>query len=282
VGACAQGGIRPAGRGASLPLPQYRHGIVIVRRAGRVDHTRPASAPTRSPTRLLQQTWKACCPRAIMARGTTGSIGAGRSTDMAMRQAPAFGALLKRYRQAAGLTQEALAEQAGLSVRAVSDLERGLKVRPHKDTVALLTAALQPTPPEHAAFVAARQGSAPPATGAEVPPLVGRSRELVLLERHLAGEGPPLLLLAGEPGIGKTRLLHAALPRPAGHGLRVLEGGCQRRGGHEPYVPLLDALRRHIRHLAPAQQRTEPAGCAGLVHLLPEPAAGPIEPLPAW
>ena len=135
---------------------------------------------------------------------------------MAMRQTPAFGALLKRYRQAAGLTQEALASQAGLSTRAVSDLERGLKVRPHQNTVAQLAAALHLSPREHAAFVAARQGSAPPATGAEVPPLVGRSRELVLLERHLAGEGPPLLLLAGEPGIGKTRLLHAALPRAAG------------------------------------------------------------------
>src|SRR5438067_5967133 len=103
-----------------------------------------------------------------MARGTTGSIGAGRSTDMAMRQTPAFGALLKRYRQAAGLTQEALASQAGLSVRAISDLERGLKVRPHQDTVALLAAALQLSPPEHAALVAARQGSARPAAGAEL------------------------------------------------------------------------------------------------------------------
>jgi transcriptional regulator with XRE-family HTH domain len=37
-----------------------------------------------------------------------------------------FGALLKRYRQAAGLTQEALAGQAGLSIRTISDLERGL------------------------------------------------------------------------------------------------------------------------------------------------------------
>src|SRR5437763_6154010 len=161
---------------------------------------------------------------------------------MAMRQIPAFGALLKRYRQAAGLTQEALAEQAGLSVRAISDLERGRKVRPHKDTVTLLAAALQLSPPEYAAFVAARQGSAPPAAGPEVPPFVGRSRELVLLERHLAGEGPPLLLLAGEPGIGKSRLLQEAEQRAGAHGLWVLTGSCQHRGGETPYAPLLPAL----------------------------------------
>jgi hypothetical protein len=62
----------------------------------------------------------------------------------------------------------------------------------------------------------------------------------------------------------------------------MLEGGCQRRGGHEPYAPLLAALRRHIHHASPAQQRTELAGCAWLVRLLPELANGPIEPLPAW
>jgi tetratricopeptide (TPR) repeat protein/transcriptional regulator with XRE-family HTH domain len=201
---------------------------------------------------------------------------------MAMQQIPAFGALLKRYRQAAGLTQEALAEQAGLSVRTVSDLERGLKVRPHKNTVAQLAAALHLSAPEHAAFVAARQGSVAPAADAEVPPFVGRGGELVLLERLLAGEGPPLLLLAGEPGIGKSRLLQEAGQRAGAHGLCVLAGGCQRRGDQAPYAPLLPALARHLQAQAPAQLRADLCGCAWLVRLLPELAGGPIEPLPAW
>jgi transcriptional regulator with XRE-family HTH domain len=46
------------------------------------------------------------------------------------------------------------------------------------------------------------------------PALVGRRQELALLEAHLAGEGPPLLLLGGEPGIGKSTLLAEAVRRP--------------------------------------------------------------------
>src|SRR5262245_64442010 len=58
------------------------------------------------------------------------------------RAAGAFGAALRRHRRAAGLTQEALAEQAGVSARAVSDLERGLARAPHRDTLARLSDAL--------------------------------------------------------------------------------------------------------------------------------------------
>lgn len=70
---------------------------------------------------------------------------------------PTFGALLKRYRLAAGLTQEELAERARLSVRAISDLERGLHHAPQKETVALLADALAATPQERAALDAARR-----------------------------------------------------------------------------------------------------------------------------
>ncbi len=70
---------------------------------------------------------------------------------------PTFGALLKRYRLAAELTQEELAERARLSVRAISDLERGLHRAPQKETVALLADALAVTPAERAALEAARR-----------------------------------------------------------------------------------------------------------------------------
>ncbi|HWE61244.1 MAG TPA: AAA family ATPase, partial [Chloroflexota bacterium] len=200
--------------------------------------------------------------------------------------APPFGLLLKRHRAAARLTQQELAERAHLSVDAVSALERGVNRRPHNDTVTLLTAALALAPADQAALAeAARRLSAPPVAalpaGSE-PPFVGRTRELALLERHIGGEGPPLLLLAGEPGIGKTRLLRAVLPRAVALGWRVLEGGCQRSGGQQPYAALQATLQRYFRGCRPAQLRADLQGCAWLVRLLPELAEGPIPPLPPW
>src|SRR5215510_8500473 len=53
-----------------------------------------------------------------------------------------FGAQLKALREAAGFTQDELATVAGLSVHAVSALERGERRRPHIDTVRALSAAL--------------------------------------------------------------------------------------------------------------------------------------------
>src|SRR5215471_10784007 len=68
-----------------------------------------------------------------------------------------FGALLKRYRLAAGLSQEALAARASLSTRAVSDLERGLSRAPRYDTLDLLTRAMNlEAAPRAALFAAAR------------------------------------------------------------------------------------------------------------------------------
>ena len=56
-----------------------------------------------------------------------------------------FGEQLKALREAAGFTQEELATIAGLSVHAVSALERGERRRPHVETLRLLSAALDLT-----------------------------------------------------------------------------------------------------------------------------------------
>jgi DNA-binding XRE family transcriptional regulator len=53
---------------------------------------------------------------------------------MVMRHTLPFAALLRRYRLAAGLTQEVLAARASLSVRCISDLERGVRHAPYQDT----------------------------------------------------------------------------------------------------------------------------------------------------
>src|SRR5437773_1586227 len=54
----------------------------------------------------------------------------------------ALGRTLKRVRLAAGMTQEELAERAGISGRTVSDVERGLRTLVHHDTARRLTAVL--------------------------------------------------------------------------------------------------------------------------------------------
>src|SRR5205807_888334 len=133
----------------------------------------------------------------------------------------------RRYRTARGLTQEALAEHAGISVRTVSDLERGINLTPRKDTLSLLAAALGLASLERSRLEAAAHRlrcspSSLPAAAMPALPFVGRAHELALLDRHLAGEGPPLVVLAGEPGIGKSRLLQEANQRATSYGWRVL------------------------------------------------------------
>ena len=72
-----------------------------------------------------------------------------------------FGELLRRHRLAAGLTQEALAERAGLSAKAVSDLERDPARTPRLETVGLLADALGAGPDERAALLAAARPGRP-------------------------------------------------------------------------------------------------------------------------
>ena len=80
---------------------------------------------------------------------------------MAEQAVLSFGGLLRQLRAEAGLTQEELAEAAGLSPRSVSDLERGVNRTAHKDTAGLLADALGLTEPVRALFVAAARGRGP-------------------------------------------------------------------------------------------------------------------------
>src|SRR5262249_40100205 len=182
-----------------------------------------------------------------------------------------FGALLKRYRLAAGVTQEQLAVQAGLSPRGISDLERGARRAPRRETVRLLAEALRLAAAERNLLEAtarpqgipqaqASGGSSLPAGGAAAPTLVGRAREIAQLG-HLLAAGPPVLLVAGEPGIGKSRLLQAGIEQAAREGWTVLSGSCHRRSGQEPYAPLVGALADSLRRQSPTQQRRHLQGC---------------------
>jgi predicted ATPase/DNA-binding XRE family transcriptional regulator len=134
---------------------------------------------------------------------------------------PTFAELLRHHRIAAALSQEALAERAGLSERAISDLERGVKTGPYLETVRSLADALNLTLPERVAFAAAARPAASPlhvpasplpsplaSTVLPVPPtpLVGRETDVVESVRRLSAGEARLLTLTGPGGVGKTRL----------------------------------------------------------------------------
>jgi transcriptional regulator with XRE-family HTH domain len=74
-------------------------------------------------------------------------------------RAQSFGAKLKAFREKAGFTQEELATISGLSVHAVSALERGQRRRPQLETVRALSAALDLPPEARDAFVASARPS---------------------------------------------------------------------------------------------------------------------------
>lgn len=130
--------------------------------------------------------------------------------------APAsFGGQLKAFREAAGFTQEELATIAGLSVHAVSALERGQRRRPHVDTVRALSAALDLTGAIRDAFLLSARAAAPAAAldqlrDASLPLaptiLLGRDADVQTLRLWLADPTARLITLTGPGGIGKTRL----------------------------------------------------------------------------
>lgn len=134
--------------------------------------------------------------------------------DMRYETETALSTSLKRLRLAAGLTQEELAERAGISARTVSDIERGLRAGIHHDTARRLASVLNLDEQERRAFDALARGRAVgPLSGprqtvlpAFPTPLLGREKELASINTTLLPGDVRLLTLTGPGGIGKTRL----------------------------------------------------------------------------
>ena len=133
---------------------------------------------------------------------------------MKLRSAGTFGAQLKGLREAAGFTQEELATIAGLSVHAVSSLERGQRRRPQLDTVRALASALElDTEARDALFEKARTTASDTVVdelteGLPLAPtnLIGRDDALQTLQQWLTQPSFRLITLTGPGGAGKSRL----------------------------------------------------------------------------
>jgi transcriptional regulator with XRE-family HTH domain len=151
---------------------------------------------------------------------------------MAEQPALEFAGLLRQLRAAAGLTQEELAEAAGVSPRSVSDLERGINRTARKDTAVLLGGALGLAEPVRELFVAAARGMAPAAEvlgavrgarprvwniPARNPGFTGRDGLLAeVREQLVAGDRAVVQALHGMGGVGKTQLAAEYAHRFAG------------------------------------------------------------------
>jgi predicted ATPase/transcriptional regulator with XRE-family HTH domain len=135
---------------------------------------------------------------------------------------------VRQARKAVPLTQEELAERAGVSVYTISNLERGVPHAPRPDTLRLLVRALNAAPEDTAQLLqSARSAPDTPGLGAPRPPIVGsaprhvalplplplpltpllgREEEVEAIIAQLQSPHVRLLALLGMGGIGKTRL----------------------------------------------------------------------------
>jgi len=167
-----------------------------------------------------------------------------------------FAGVLRGLRTGAGLTQEELAEAAGLSSRAISYLERGEVGIPRRETVRLLADALGLTGPARAEFeAAARSRGTAGASGIaatrglprDVASFTGRQREIdQIAAAAAAGAAVNIHAIGGMAGVGKTAFaVHVA------HRL------ADRFAGGQVFVP----LHGHT----PGQQPADPADALAIL-----------------
>jgi tetratricopeptide (TPR) repeat protein/transcriptional regulator with XRE-family HTH domain len=182
---------------------------------------------------------------------------------------PGFASLLRKLRREARLTQEELAEAAGLSVRAVAYLERGVVTTPQKETVRLLAGALRLVGPARTEFEAAARGRAAPGGVAaatrtlprDIASFTGRQRELEQLAEAAAGARQVVGIhaIGGMAGVGKTAFAVHAAHRLAG-----------RFPGGQIFLP----LHGHT----PGQQPVDPEDALASLLLTAGIAAGQVPP----
>lgn len=103
---------------------------------------------------------------------------------------------------------------------------------------------------------------------------VGRQQELVqlraALDDTLSGRGQ-VVMLAGEPGIGKTRLAQELTFRAESLGAQVLWGRCYEHVGAPPYWPYVQPIRSYIGTVEAQQLSSQMgSGAADIAGIVPE------------
>jgi DNA-binding SARP family transcriptional activator len=158
--------------------------------------------------------------------------------------------------------RRALVDELGIEPgRALQELEQAiLRQEPSLDWIPPLKAPVAPEP------------ETVPSRSAGV--FVGRERELArcqeALDQARAGTGR-LLLISGEPGIGKSRLSEELAGRAAALGAAVLVGRCWEAGGAPPYWPWAQALRSYARRCDPRALREQLGpGAADVANVVPD------------
>lgn len=210
-----------------------------------------------------------------------------------------FGYWLRRRRKALDLTQEQLAQAVSCSRFAIRKIEADER-RPSRHLAERLAERLAIPPEERQTFLQvaravrgadrlsldavplgaagapgvpseAAASSQPQALPADVPPCVGREPQLAVLRRLIeaAGKGEGhVLLVEGDPGIGKSRLLQEAGGMAGAQRAALLRTSCYQIERAMPYQPLVDLIAQLLGHCSDA-----------LLHALPPVALAEIAAL---
>jgi hypothetical protein len=154
----------------------------------------------------------------------------------------------------------------GKSIRAIAS-----EVGVHPSRVQRALKFLDRRPPDEPVFTA---GKLNPLVRPNSSPFVGRQQEIddlkTTLEVALSGQGQ-LVMLVGEPGIGKTRIAQELATYAESQGTQVLWGWCYEEAGAPPYWPWVQPLRSYIQQQDPQRLRSEMgSGAADIAEVIPD------------
>lgn len=228
------------------------------------DRYEPWAGPLRDRIRVLRERVLLALAEAQLAEGAPED--AASTARLALAESPtderAHRSLMSAY-LAQGLRRQAVRQYH--RCRELLDAELG--VRPGAETERLHLAALTAdAAPAFAARPAPVQVLPAQLRTPVTTPLRGRAEELALL---LAPDAPPVQLLGGEAGLGKTRLVTEAARQAAGAGTQVLWGAGHDAEGRTPFGAFVEALDAWLADRPPSERARVGGEYPELASLLP-------------